>query len=168
MKTLFTIIGFIILPILLTFGTTNTPYESAFNPQPTNNFYDGMLVTICFSISTTRIFLEYITFTLEIMDSTSKAFVYFEILLPFFMGVLYCVCSSFGSGTVWIIFSIVNYLLMKPQIQKQFHKPDSNLMWCYSTVLVLWAVAFFVFPVFQSPINMVSGHRTDTSSAPRP
>jgi len=114
MRSFFPIIGFIFLPILMTFGASNTSYESAFRPQPTNNFYDGMLVTISLSISITHVYLEYITLTLEMMDSSSKAFIYFEIMLPFVMGVLYCFGNAFGSGTIWILFSILNYLIMKP------------------------------------------------------
>lgn len=43
--------AYLLLPPLLTFGTAGAAYEPLFRPPPSNDFYDGMLIAVCASIT---------------------------------------------------------------------------------------------------------------------
>jgi hypothetical protein len=53
------ILVWLILPASLSFGVAAASYESLFRSTPTNDFYDGMFVTITASIALVQIFLIY-------------------------------------------------------------------------------------------------------------
>ena len=175
--------GYVLLPPLLTYGTIGTPYEPLFRPQPANNFYDAMLVTIAWSMSGVLGWMAFYApdhcpqwhgwsrkARRDLADTTShgsfSAIHSFHLLWALVLSITYFIGGSPASGSIWLVFALCNGVFTLPSLTYSLSaftpfRSRSILDWIYSVFIGLFAIGFIAFPVAQpwdNPARYIRWH----------
>jgi hypothetical protein len=143
-------VGFILIPPLVTFGATNTPYETSFRPPPSNAFYDSMLIGISMGIALSQ---YVISKHYQKVMKTGNAFEIFKIWFSLSNGILYCVGQAWGAGIIWCIWGCTVFATRYfsfGRLHWKPHKPDAPYLWFFSILTFVIAILFIWKPVAES------------------
>ena len=152
---LIVIFGFVLLPLLLTFGSNGASYQKLFEPQKRNPFYDAMQLAVFSSIGLTEIAagLWFTKASLLLHKRQFNAFKLFQLTVSLLLGILYFTVSCYLSGFFWIFFCCC--LLFSFTAREELSlswKPNlkrGRYGWFYTFFFVFVSAGFLAFPVAQ-------------------
>lgn len=142
-----TVFGYTLLPTLLSFGAKSASYENLFRPVPSNDYYDFMLLAICFSAAGVYLHTEK-----QSADRMGDAFDVFLLLFPAVVGILSAISSIPVSAAFWLIFAGSMCMTMFYRHRRVSWTPTWNRScstWFFTVFIVIIAAGFFSFPVAQ-------------------
>jgi len=149
------VIGFIFLPILLTFGSAGTSYQVLFVPQKRNSFYDAMQVAIFCSVGVTEVACGISSTDLQGTNNNKEfdSFKYFQIVVSFLCGITYFYGSAYVSGFFWILFCILlcSSFVFRKEVTFKWHfiSERGKYGWFYTGFFIIFSIGLIAFPVSQ-------------------